>query len=88
MQGTLPQSKLRHIQQDTVYLDDDTLLKRHKLRRGWVFWKEDISALSQVQKKLELTRDELHGTGDVLAAENGTACKMVESDGAKPPCMI
>ena len=70
MQGTLPQSKLRHIQQDTVYLDDDTLLKRHKLRRGWVFWKEDISALSQVQKKLELTRDELHDTGDVLAAEN------------------
>ena len=45
-------------------------LKRHKLRRGWVFWKEDISALSQVQKKLELTRDELHDTGDVLAAEN------------------
>lgn len=70
MQGTLPQSKLRHIQQDTVYLDDDTLLKRHKLRRGWVFWKEDISVLSQVQKKLELTRDELHDTGDVLAAEN------------------
>ena len=69
MQGALPQSELRQMQQDTVHLGDDTLLKRHKLRRGWVFWKEDISALNQVQKELELTRDELRDTGDVLAAE-------------------
>ena len=34
-----------------------------------MFWKEDISALNQVQKELELTRDELRDTGDVLAAE-------------------
>ena len=70
MQGALPQSELRQMQQDTAYLDDDTLLKRHKLRRGWVFWKEDISALNQIRKELELTRDELRDTGDVLAAEN------------------
>ena len=70
MQGALPQSELRQMQQDTVHLGDDTLLKRHKLRRGWVFWKEDISALNQVQQELELTRDELRDTGDVLAAEN------------------
>ena len=69
MQEALPQSELRQMQQDTVHLSDDTLLKRHKLRRGWVFWKEDISALNQVQKELELTRDELRDTGDVLAAE-------------------
>ena len=70
MQGALPQSELRQMQQDTVHLGNDTLLKRHKLRRGWVFWKEDISALNQVQQELELTRDELRDTGDVLAAEN------------------
>ena len=70
MQGALPQSELRQMQQDTVHLGDDTLLKRHKLRRGWVFWKEDISALNQIQKELELTGDELRDTGDVLAAEN------------------
>ena len=69
MQGALPQSELRQMQQDTVHLGDDTLLKRHKLRRGWVFWKEDISALNQIRKELELTRDELRDTGDVLAAE-------------------
>lgn len=69
MQEALPQSELQQIRQDTVHLGDDTLLKRHKLRRGWVFWKEDISALNQVQKELELTRDELRDTGDVLAAE-------------------
>ncbi len=70
MQEALPQSELRQIRQDTVHLGDDTLLKRHKLRRGWVFWKEDISALNQIRKELELTRDELRDTGDVLAAEN------------------
>lgn len=70
MQEALPQSELRQMQQDTVHLSDDTLLKRHKLRRGWVFWKEDISALNQIRKELELTRDELRDTGDVLAAEN------------------
>lgn len=70
MQRALPQSELRQMQQDTVHLGDDTLLKRHKLRRGWVFWKEDISALNQIRKELELTRDELRDTGDVLTAEN------------------
>ena len=70
MQEALPQSELRQMQQDTVHLSDDTLLKRHKLRRGWVFWKEDISALNQIRKELELTRDELRDIGDVLAAEN------------------
>ena len=70
MQGALSQSELRQMQQDTVHLSDDTLLKRHRLRRGWVFWKEDISALNQIQKELELTGDELRDTGDVLAAEN------------------
>ena len=70
MQETLPPNELRQMRQDTIHLGDDTLLKRHKLRRGWVFWKEDISALNQIQKELELTGDELRDTGDVLAAEN------------------
>lgn len=70
MQEALPQNELRQMRQDTVHLGDDTLLKRHKLRRGWVFWKEDVSALNQVRRELELTRDELRDTGDVLAAEN------------------
>ena len=69
MQEALPQSELRQMQQDAVHLSDDTLLKRHRLRRGWVFWKEDISALNQIRKELELTRDELRDTGDVLTAE-------------------
>ena len=78
MQEALPQSELRQVQQDTVHLSDDTLLKRHKLRRGWVFWKEDISALNQTRKELELTRDELRDTGDVLAAENAQRARWLK----------
>ena len=70
MQGTLPPNELRQMRVDTIHLGDDTLLKRHRLRSGWVFWKEDISALNQIRKELELTGDELRDTGDVLAAEN------------------
>ena len=78
MQGALPQSELRQMQQDTVHLGNDTLLKRHKLRRGWVFWKEDISALNQVQRELELTRDELRDTGDVLEVENAQRARWLK----------
>ena len=78
MQKPLPQSELRHMQQDTVQLDDDTLLKRHRLRSGWVFWKEDISALNQIRKELELTRDELRDTGDVLAAKNAQRARWLK----------
>ena len=78
MQEALPQSELRQMQQDIVHLSDDTLLKRHKLRRGWVFWKEDISALNQIRKELELTRDELRDTGDVLAAENAQRARWLK----------
>ena len=78
MQGALPQSELRQMQQDAVHLGNDTLLKRHKLRRGWVFWKEDISALNQIRKELELTRDELRDTGDVLAAENAQRARWLK----------
>jgi hypothetical protein len=78
MQGALPQSELRKMQQDAVHLSNDTLLKRHRLRRGWVFWKEDISALNQVQQELELTRDELRDTGDVLAAENAQRARWLK----------
>lgn len=78
MQGALPQSELRQMQQDTVHLSNDTLLKRHRLRRGWVFWKEDISALNQIRKELELTRDELRDTGDVLAAENAQRARWLK----------
>ena len=78
MQKPLPQSELRHMQQDTVQMDDDTLLKRHRLRSGWVFWKEDISALNQIRKELELTRDELRDTGDVLTAENAQRARWLK----------
>ena len=78
MQGALPQSELRQMQQDAVHLGDDTLLKRYKLRRGWVFWMEDISALNQLRKELELTRDELRDTGDVLAAENAQRARWLK----------
>ena len=78
MQRALPQSELRQMQQDTVHLGDDTLLKRHELRRGWVFWKEDISALNQIRKEPELTRDELRDTGDVLTAENAQRARWLK----------
>ena len=78
MRPPLPQSELRQITQDTVQLDDDTLLKRHKLRRGWAFWKEDVSKLNQLRQELELTCGELRDVGDVLAAENAQHARLLK----------
>ena len=78
MRGALPPNELRQMRVDTIHLGDDTLLKRHRLRSGWVFWKEDISALTQIRKELELTRDELRDTGDVLAAENAQRARWLK----------
>ena len=78
MRPPFPQSELRQITQDTVQLDDDTLLKRHKLRRGWAFWKEDVSKLNQLRQELELTCDELRDVGDVLAAENAQHARLLK----------
>ena len=61
-----------------MQLDDDTLLKRHKLRRGWAFWKEDVSKLNQLRQELELTCDELRDVGDVLAAENAQHARLLK----------
>ena len=70
MREPIPQDALRQMDADTVALDDDTLLKRHPLHSGWVFWEEDISELNRLREALELTHDELHNTGNILAAEN------------------
>ena len=78
MHEPLPQSELQHMQQDVVRQDNNTLLKRHKLRHGWVFWTEDISELNQIREELELTRDELHDIGDVLAAENAQRARWLK----------
>ncbi len=70
MDVSLQQNELVKITADSITLDENTLLKRNKLKGGWVFWKEDISELNKLNRELELTREELRETGDVLAAEN------------------
>ncbi len=78
MSESLPQAKLRQMTADTVYIDRDTLLKRHPLRRGWVFWKEDISELNRLGEALKLAQDELRDTGSVLEAENAQRKKYLQ----------
>ncbi len=70
MREPIPQETLRQMDTDTAMLDDDTLLKRHSLHSGWVFWEEDISELNRLNEALEQTHDELRDMGNVLAEEN------------------
>lgn len=51
-------------------LDRNTVLKSHRLQKGYVFWQEDISELANTIEQLELTQEELRDTGDVLKAES------------------
>ncbi len=66
----ISQDALRQMDADTVMPDADTLLKRHSLHDGWVFWEEDVSELNRLREALELTQEELRDMGSVLTAEN------------------
>lgn len=77
MKEPLSQERLQKMTKDSLFLDENTLLKRHSLQQGWIFWKEDISELNKLQKELELTRDELRDTGDLLAAENAQQARLL-----------
>ncbi len=69
--GAQPIAKehLAEASRGTVSLNRNTLLKAHPLETGYVFWQEDISELADTEEQLELTREELRETGDILKAE-------------------
>lgn len=67
--GTVPRELL--IQADTapVMLEQSVRLSAAVIRGGHIYWQENVSELLSVQKDLEMTREELCDTGDVLKAE-------------------
>ena len=65
-----PKETLKAASTAPLRLDSGTLLKSSKLRKGYVFWQEDISELTKVISELELTQEELRDTGDILKAES------------------
>lgn len=70
MKKSLMQSQTNRMAADTVRLDENTLLKRYKLHKGYIVWKEDITEINRLNNELELTREELRNTGNILEAEN------------------
>lgn len=66
----LPNGSMERAVGGAVRLDEKTTLKCSAIRRGYVFWQEDISELTAVTRKLEMTREELWDMGDVLKEEN------------------
>lgn len=55
---------------NSVLLDENTVLKGQEIRTGYVFGQEDITELTEVSHELELIREELLDTGDVIKAES------------------
>ena len=68
---TLPRKTLRQAAGgEAVLLDEHTLLRGHPIRRGYVFWEEDITELAAVTRQLQQTREELRDAGDILKEES------------------
>ena len=67
--GTVPKEIL--VQADTapVMLEQSVRLSGAAICGGHIYWQENVSELLSVQKELEMTREELCDTGDVLRAE-------------------
>lgn len=52
-----------------VMLEQSVRLSGAAISGGHIYWQEDVSELLSVQRDLEITREELCDTGDVLKAE-------------------
>ena len=61
---------LKKALKEATLLDENTLIKGHDIKHGYIFWQEDISKLVLINKELELTQEELIDTGDVLKASH------------------
>lgn len=73
----LSEDELRQMKSDTVLLNENTLLNRHRLRRGYVFWKEDISELNEIRSGLEEAQEELRDMGNILEAEKKQQARLL-----------
>lgn len=67
--GTVPKEILAQADTAPVMLEQSVRLSAAAVRGGHIYWQEDVSELLSVQKDLEMTREELCNTGDVLKAE-------------------
>ena len=73
-----PEEKLREAAHRTTQLDRNTLLKASPIRKGFVFWQEDITELQDALDRLRLVQDELRDTGDILKAENAQKARRLK----------
>lgn len=65
----LHEEQLRQALTGSVQLDATTQLHGHPIRKGYIFWQEDITELVALLEELRLTQEELHDIGDVIQAE-------------------
>lgn len=78
VQAPFPENKLREAVHQTTHLGRNTLLKGSPIRKGFVFWQEDISELQDALDRLLLVQDELRDTGDILKAENAQKARKLK----------
>ena len=62
----LHEEQLRQALTGSVQLDATTQLHGHPIRKGYVFWQEDITELVALLEELRLTQEELHDIGDII----------------------
>lgn len=65
---SVPKEILKQADLSTVMLDQSVRLSGAAIHGGHIYWQEDVSGLLAVQRELEMTREELCDTGDVLKA--------------------
>ena len=75
---TVPGGEAARSGPQTTQLDRNTLLKGSPIRKGFVFWQEDISELQNALDRLQLVQDELRDTGDVLKEKNAQKARKLK----------
>jgi hypothetical protein len=66
---TVPKEILVQADMAPVILEQSVRLSGAAIHGGHIYWQENVAELLSVQKDLEMTREELCDTGDILKAE-------------------
>lgn len=80
----LHEEQLRQALTGSVQLDATTQLHGHPIRKGYVFWQEDITELVALLEELRLTQEELHDIGGHHTGGNSPEGTIAEAERAEP----
>lgn len=66
----LTKEQMNEAKHKDIFTDENTLLLSNRISGGYVYWTEDVTAVNEMNDRLQQIRQSLSEEGDLLRAEN------------------